>query len=332
MKIAVIQTAFPGDVILSTPIFQALKDKYIGCKTVAVVRPESVCLLQNNPYIDTILPYDKYGSDSGISGILRIASKLKGCDQAIIIQRHFRSALLSLLAGIKERVGFDNSSSEILYAKKVKYQKDHHEVQRCLELIGIDNIDKRYSPRIFLDNDVNARAEKKLLEAGINSDFAVVAPGSVWATKRYAHYLELTDLIANKLNLKVVMVGGISDSADAEYLASNAQNHPVNLVGKTDLLESAAIISKAKIAFTNDSAPAHIAAAVGTPVVAIFGPTSPSFGFSPYSEKSRVVDIGNLYCRPCTIHGSKKCPEKHFRCMIDLQPEVIIEAAKSLLS
>ena len=107
---------------------------------------------------------------------------------------------------------------------------------------------------------------------------------------------------------------------------------PINLTGKTDLLLSAAIISKARLAITNDSAPAHIAAAVGTPVVAIFGPTVPSFGFAPYSDKSTVVDIGNLYCRPCTRHGSKTCPQGHFRCMKKLLPEKIVEASALLFS
>jgi heptosyltransferase-2 len=140
----------------------------------------------------------------------------------------------------------------------------------------------------------------------------------------------LIHLIDEILNLPVVIVGGEADAPLASAIAESCKRKPHNLTGETSLLESAAVISKAKIAITNDSAPAHIAAAVDTPVVAIFGPTVQEFGFSPYSEKSCVVDIGKLYCRPCTSHGSARCPQKHFRCMLELQPVKIIEAARSL--
>jgi heptosyltransferase II len=331
MKIAVIQTAFPGDVILSLPLYEALKDIQTGCFLAAVVRPESVSLLKNNPFIDEIIAFDKYGADRGVRGMARIASKLKGYDKAILVQRHLRSAWLAVLALIPERIGYNISGAHLLYTTRVIYRENVHEVQRCLDLIGVDNQDEKYRPKIYLDEVNYNDAERLLSQNGIVNNFVVIAPGSVWATKRYAHYDRVIDLIYEKFDMPVVLLGGPDDVELAGTIGKACAHPPIDLTGKTDLLLSAAVISRASLAITNDSAPSHIAAAVGTPVVAIFGPTSPAFGFTPYSKESMVVDIGSLYCRPCSRHGSRECPQSHFRCMIELMPEKVIEAAKLLL-
>ena len=330
-NIAVIQTAFPGDVILATPIFEALKTNDPQCEITAMVRPESTSLLKNNPHINTIISYDKYGVDKGVRGLLRIASKLRGYDKAIIVQRHLRSTLIAYLAHIPERIGYDISSGKFLLTRIIKYRLDKHEVQRCLDLLEINDVDS-YKPKIFLDDETTERAKRILAQYGVKSDFIVMAPGSVWNTKRYPRYSELINLISQQFELPVILVGGQGDRLLANSICEAAIIPPIDLTGRTNLLESAAIISKAKLIISNDSAPSHIAAAVGTPVIAIFGPTVPTFGFTPYSEKSAVVDIGKLYCRPCTTHGSRRCPEQHFRCMLELSPEKIIEAAKSLFA
>jgi heptosyltransferase-2 len=328
-EIAVIQTAFPGDVVLASALFAALKDKFPGCRIVAVVRPESEPLLRNNPSVDSVEKFDKYGEDSGISGIFRLARRLRGCRKAFIVQRHLRSAAIAYLARIPERIGFDNSPARFLYTHRIKYRDDLHEVRRCLSLAEID--DDKYSPIIYFDDRCKSRVRELLGTSGTVGAFAVIAPGSIWPTKRYPYYPGLIHLINEKLNLPVVLLGGREDMELAQSITTDCKDSPLNLVGRTDILESAAIISKAEIAFANDSAPSHLAAAVGTPVVAIFGPTVSGFGFAPYSAGSAVVDIGELYCRPCGRHGHRKCPEKHFRCMMDLAPARIIEASKSLL-
>lgn len=330
-KLAVIQTAFPGDVVLSTPVFEALKDRFPGCETVAMVRPESITLLKSNPYLDGVLSFDKYGADKGLSGLIRTAARLKGCEKAIIIQRHLRSAIVAYLARIPIRIGYSNSSARFLYTDRVEYHANNHEVLRCLDLIGFSDNANRYKPRIFLDDEAKRKAGDLLGSADIGNDFAVVAPGSIWPTKRYPYFPGLIHMINEEIGLPVVLIGGEADIPIASAIAESCKKRPHDLTGVTDFLESAAVISRARLAVTNDSAPAHIAAAVDTPVVAIFGPTVRDLGFSPYSEKSSVVDIGELYCRPCTTHGSARCPQKHFRCMLELQPAKIIEAAKLLL-
>jgi heptosyltransferase-2 len=329
-KIAVIQTAFPGDVILATPVFEALKNRNSDCRLTAVVRPESYPLISNNPFVDEKITFDKNGKDCGLRGLLKISRLIRDLDWAIIIQRYFRSALLAYLAGAKKRTGFDISGFRFLYNDVVPYDRKKHEVHRCLDLAGESDHEK-YRPRIFINDESRATADMLLSDRKVKIDFAVAAPGSVWATKRYAHYLQLIDLIKEILHLDIVLLGGEGDIELAGHIENSSGHKPINLVGKTDLLVSAEIISRARIVFANDSAPAHMAAAVDTPVVAIFGPTVPEFGFAPYSRRSRVVDIGELYCRPCSTHGTRTCPQKHFRCMKELPAGNIIEAAKSLL-
>lgn len=327
-RIAVIQTAFPGDVILSTAMFRAIHDKYPGCEIVAVVRPECESLVESNPLVNDVVVFDKYGIDRGLSGIMRMAGKLRGCEKAFIVQRHARSAAIAFLAGIKERVGFDSSLAGMLYNRRIKYREDLHEVKRCLSLLNID--DDKYRPELHIPDESMSRGNELLEVAGIKGDFAVVAPGSVWPTKRYPYYPGLIHLIGERMKLQVILIGGKDDIETSVEIVEGCRKSPVNLVGLSSLMESTAIISRAKIVFANDSAPAHMAAAVGVPAVAIFGPTVPAFGFAPYSDHSKTVDIGELYCRPCSRHGTKKCPQKHFRCMLDLQPRKIIEAGLSL--
>jgi heptosyltransferase-2 len=329
-RVTIIQTAFPGDVILASPMFQALKEEDPGCETVAVIRPESEPLFRNSPFVDRTVTFDKYGADKGLSGILKTSSRLKGCQRAYIVQRHFRSALVAYLARIPVRTGYGNSSARMLYTDRIEYRPDRHEVQRCLDLLGIDDAARKYRPQIFIDNETRGKISKLLVSEGVSDDFAVVAPGSVWPTKRYPYYPGLIHLIEEKLNLSTVLTGGTADTQLAQDIADACKRRPRNLTGCTDLLESAALISKARIVFANDSAPVHMAAAIGTPVIAIFGPTVPEFGFAPYTGKAKIVDIGSLYCRPCGTHGSRQCPEKHFRCMLELPPSAIIEAALKL--
>jgi heptosyltransferase-2 len=328
-RIAVLQTAFSGDVVLVTPIFEALRDLYKNCHISAIVRPESVCLLKNNPNIDAIVSFDKYGSDRGFWGLWRIAGKIRAFDMAFVIQRHFRTALIPFLAGVKKRVGYD-IGFRLFYTKSIKYQSDTHEVLRCLQLAGIEAKMLKYRPKIYLDDATLFGAEKRLHENNIQDRYVVIAPGSIWPTKRYSQYDTVINSINERLKMPVILVGSADDRLIAKGISDRCRHVTIDLTGKTTLIESAALISKASLVISNDSAPAHIAAAFDTPVVMIMGPTVSSFGFTPYSDKSKVVDIGNLYCRPCSSHGSKKCPEGHFRCMKELNPAKILEAAESL--
>jgi heptosyltransferase-2 len=326
-RVAVIQTAFPGDVILCTPIFESLKSA--GHETVAVVRPQAEPLLWHNPYIDEIIAYDKKG---GVRAFLRAAYQLRqaDCDTALIIQRYLKSALLPIYAGIDTLIGFNIAQVSSLYTGAVHYDGNLHEVERCLALCeGLSPV-SGFAPKIFTsDNDLN-ESRSVLSKNQINPDnFIAMAPGSVWATKRWVGYKELAELLRAEYDYDIALLGSEQDFDLCEQIASGTGAK--NMAGKTDLLQSSAIIQLAKLAVTNDSAPAHIAAAVGTPVVDIFGPTVPEFGFTPYTDKKVIIENKGLYCRPCSKHGPMKCPEGHFRCMKEIAPERVMRACGRLI-
>ncbi len=326
-RIAIIQTAFPGDVVLCTPVFESLKSA--GHYVAAVVRPQAEPLVRHNPYIDELICYDKRG---GVSSFLKAVSALKNaeCDTALIVQRYLKSALLPLYAGISKRIGYDISQARFLYSDEIHYDNGKHEVERCLALCKSLSPTAGFSPKIFISNNEINEANEHLFLNHVNFDnFVVITPGSIWQTKCWVGYTELTKLLKEKLACDIVLLGSADDYSLCEEI-SNA-GCAVNLARKTNLLQSAAIIKMARLAIANDSAPAHIASAVGTPVVAIFGPTVPRFGFTPYSEKSAVIENRELYCRPCSLHGPKKCPEKHFRCMKEITCEQVLKAVEELI-
>ncbi|HPS63902.1 MAG TPA: glycosyltransferase family 9 protein, partial [Bacteroidales bacterium] len=149
-----------------------------------------------------------------------------------------------------------------------------------------------------------------------------LSPASLWFTKQYPaeKWAELIRLIPEEAG--VFLLGSKSDAALCESIMAQS-SHPgtVNLAGKLTLLQSAAVMRCARMNFTNDSAPMHLAAAVDAPVTAIFCSTVPEFGFGPLSSDAAVVQIAEpLACRPCGLHGRSSCPEGHFRCAYGIAP------------
>jgi heptosyltransferase-2 len=150
----------------------------------------------------------------------------------------------------------------------------------------------------------------------------------VWATKRWPYYTELARALS--ADGRIVIVGGADDASLALEIRS-AVPDAVDATGTLPLLASADLIGRCGVIVTNDSAPLHLASAMGTPTVAIFGPTVPDFGFGPLAPSRLVVGHETLTCRPCSRHGPRRCPLTHFRCMRELTPELVTERARTLL-
>lgn len=157
---------------------------------------------------------------------------------------------------------------------------------------------------------------------GVRDGFTAVAPGSIWGTKRWPYYPEL----AAALPGQVVVIGGPDDAELAEAVVRAAPDRAASAAGALSLRESAALLERAAVLVTNDSAPLHLATAVGTPIVAVFGPTVPGFGFGPLGPRDQVVELHGLPCRPCSAHGPQRCPLGHHRCMRDLDVAAVLRA------
>ena len=328
----VIQTSFLGDTVLTTPLIEQLARR--GDVDV-VTTPASAALLANNPAIRSVIVYDKRGVDRGLPGFVALAKRLRKTpyEVAFLAQGSFRSAALALAAGVPSRVGFDTSSGRWLYSRRVTFRDDLHHAARLLRLArpnGRPATPDELCPLLY-PGDAERHAVNALLAqhgVAVGERFVAIAPGSVWATKRWLGYAELAALL--QADVRIVIVGGADDAALAREIVAAAPT-AIDATGQLSLLASAELIGRAKVLATNDSAPLHLASATGTPTVAIFGPTVPAFGFGPLAPRSVVVGHQTLACRPCDRHGPQRCPLGHFRCMRELDAATIAEQVRSLL-
>lgn len=292
-------------------------------------------LLAGHPAIRQLYIYDKRGADGGLSGFRRLARQVRAGDRsdvAYLAQGSFRSAALALAAGFASRVGFDTSAGRWLYTTRIPYRGDHHHAQRLLSLAGPEPLpnDGRVRPRLHPSADDESAVDALLREAGVvpGERLIALAPGSVWLTKRWAYYPALARLLPAAA--RIVVVGSESDSALAGEIVAAAGTRAVDATGKLSLLGSAALIGRSSVLVTNDSAPLHMASAMNTPTVAVFGPTVPRFGFGPLAAKHALAELVHLECRPCHAHGPMRCPLTHFRCMRDLTAEHVYSLVTSL--
>lgn len=339
-NILVLQTAFLGDVILTLPLVQVLKRILPSASIDMMVIPKAGELLKNHPDIREILIYDKRNADAGIFGFFKIRDKLlkKNYDIAFVPHRSIRSAAVVMLAGIPLRVGFNISAGRMLLNRIVSYNGSKHEIKRNLQLlsgIGSDNGSllswekELESPRIFPSETDYLKVSRWLNENGILSSERIIgiAPATIWNTKRWLkdRFAELAQRLTNE-DFYVILIGG-EDDIDLchDILKSTNSDNIYSTAGKFTLLESAALIKRCSVLVTNDSAPMHIATAMQIPVVSIFGATVPAFGFGPINEDDIVVEVNNLRCRPCSIHGSDKCPIKTFDCMMKITVDMVYD-------
>jgi heptosyltransferase-2 len=337
-KILIVQTAFLGDVILITPLIKAIKKTYPDSSLSFLLIPETREVLANNPVLDEIIVYDKRDKEKGIADFFSLVKRIKskGFNKAFIPHRSLRSALLCYLSRIPERTGFDTSAGSFLFTQKIKYQKNHHELKRNLSLLKNSTFkdQKCFLPELFPSRDNFDIVEYFLKHNKLNVDEKIVgiAPGSVWATKRWLpeRFAQVADLLIEELQVRIVLLGSKEDEELCFKISDSMKTKPIIATGKMSILQSAALISKCKVIISNDSAPVHMAAAMGTPVVEIYGSTVPEFGFAAYGEENIIIEKP-LYCRPCGIHGKNRCPEKHFRCMREITTQEVFEAVKSVI-
>ena len=327
----VIQTSFIGDTILTTPLLSQLAHR--GPVDV-VVTPASAALLANHPAVRNVIVYDKRGSDRGIGGFLALAKRLKGhqYDVAHLAQGSWRSSALALAAGIPARLGFATSAGRLFYTKRVDYRDDLHHAARLLMLArpnGREPAPDELKPSLHPGAAERTAVDALLQFAGFDGGPLIgLAPGSIWGTKRWSYFPELAALLAARG--RVVIVGGESDSELAAEIVA-ALPSAIDTTGKLSLLASAELIRRASVLVTNDSAPLHLASAMNTATVALFGPTIPQFGFGPLAERSTVFGLDQLECRPCDRHGPMKCPLGHHKCMRELSVGAVREAAAGLM-
>jgi len=320
----VIQTAFLGDVVLTTPLLEALAARHGPVDVVTT--PAAAPLIETHPAVRRVIPYDKKGRDRGLGGLYRLARALRAerYECAYLPHRSLRTALAAWLARIPQRVGFDDGWRS-LYTDVRGRPKQGHEIDRVLALAGVAM--HRARPTLHVTLADRAATEGFLREHGIRDRFVALAPGSIWGSKRWPYYRELAERLAGRV--EILVVGGPEDAGlAAEITAAVARSggRAVSGCGRLTVRQAAEAIRRAAVLVTNDSAPLHLAQAVDTPTVAIFGSTVPGFGFGPRGPRDQVVEVDGLPCRPCSAHGPPSCPLGHHLCMKSLSVQDVLQA------
>ena len=326
----VIQTSFLGDAILTTPLIDELAKR--GPVDV-VTTPGAAPLLANNPAIREVLPFAKRGADAGPLGLWRFARKLaaRSYDAAYLAQGSHRSGVLARLAGVRERVGFDSSSGRVWYTRRVRHDRSQHHAERLWRLAaGNDAPAPPLRPRLYPGDAERASVDALLHHLPHDgATLVALAPGSIWGTKRWPHFPQLAARLAPMH--RIVVLGSADDAPfAAEIAAAAGASRVLDTTGRLTLLGSAALLARCAALVTNDSAPLHLASAMDTPTVAIFGPTVPALGFGPLAARRATVGLDALSCRPCHAHGPQQCPLGHWQCMRDLPVQRLIDAVVAL--
>jgi heptosyltransferase-2 len=330
MRALIFNPSFIGDSILTTPLVNAVANLDGVSDVYFCVRPESGPIFIDLPF--NVIVFDKRGKDRGIIGLIRFIYRLKKMRLDIVYSPHrsFRTALLLFLTGIPIRIGFRQSVGSFLYTRLIERDMNADETKRCLNLLSPDAAGKLTT----CDNS----KYKEILEAFLataceGKSLIGISAGSVWHTKRYPPqmFAELARMFYDR-GYCIAILGGIADEPVNNDLRSRLDFEFLDFGGNLDFSLVPALVSCLAALISNDSAPVHIARSKGIPVVAIFGPTSPKFGFAPIAPLGAVCEVKELYCRPCSIHGGKYCPEKHFRCMREISPQYIFDKTMELLN
>jgi heptosyltransferase-2 len=329
-KILVMQTGgWIGDMILLTPALRALREGFPDARMEMLVNPLVSDLMERNPYLDEVIVYDKRGEQRGIRQMRDMANRLKakGFDVAVILHPNsVRSAVLSSMAGIPERIGMKLTGRGFFLTKKIRRRTDIHEVQRYMDVVSAMVGTDRDPELEFwgVDADHEDFAERAL--EGHSSPIVGMNPCTTWPSKRWPaeRFAELADLLSHRLGARVPLTGGPGDVGLGDEIMRRASSKPLNFIGRTTLWQLGALIRRCHVYITCDSGPMHISAAVGTPTVALFGPTDP-IRHSPYGQGHAVVRK-DTRCSPCY---EREC--KSYDCMQAIQVEDVMEAVERLI-
>ena len=322
MNILIIHTAFIGDIVLSTALVSKVKEKYPDSNIYYLTTPLGKEILKNNPKIKEVIVYDKRGKDKGFGAFISFVRRIRKLkiDVCLTPHRYLRSSILSILSGAKIRVGYDIASLSFVFNKKIKYDKTKHEVEKLLSFVDDDT--KRFELEMYPNEKDKLKIDTLVKNLSENKKIILIAPGSKWFTKKWPeeYFKILIQNLIKRDDLLVVITGGKEEKEIELELDSKV----LDLRGEISLLELAELTKRASLVVSNDSAPIHITSAFpNTRIIGIFGPTVKELGFFPWSKNSKVLEINSLYCRPCAIHGGNSCPEKHFRCMREITPDLI---------
>ncbi len=337
-NILVIKMSAIGDVILSVPSLRAIRAKFPNARIKVLTALASRDVLDGCPYIDDRIVCDFNGKHKGIKGLWRLAGEVRkeSFEMVIDLQNNRKSHILAYMSYSALRYGYDNGKFSFLLNKKIKnnalYLDPIEHQFRVLRMAGVKPADKKLA--LWPSARDDAGATKFLRENWVKPGQRLVGinvrASARWASKNWpaGHITELCDRLAKEYNVRAVLTGTGEDADFAEAIAGSAKSKPIVAAGRTTIMELTALIKFFKVFLTSDSAPMHVSSAVGTPFVAIFGPTDPARHIAPSKDCVVLCKSKELKCGPCY---KSEC-RNSLSCMRMITVNDVLDALKVFLA
>ncbi|HYQ48560.1 MAG TPA: lipopolysaccharide heptosyltransferase II, partial [Thermodesulfovibrionales bacterium] len=326
-----------GDAVMTIPALRALKRAAPGMRISLLVKPWVAPLFERDPAVDEIILYtDEF---KGISGKLKLSRDLKarGFCMAVLFQNAFDAAFLTFLAGIPRRMGYSRDGRRLLLTHPVafdSYARNLHHIDYYLNLVrraGFEAVPGM--PWIFLGLEERIKARDML--ASMKRPIVAINPGATYGSSKRWHpgrFAEVADAVMRELGGSIILLGGPKETLIADEILRSADSSLItagsllNLAGRTSLRELISVISECDMLLTNDSGPMHVGYAVGTPIVAIFGSTSPEH--TGPAGMSDIVIRKAVACAPCF---ERECRKKELECMDRITSSEVFDGVKRLV-
>jgi heptosyltransferase-2 len=337
-RILIRSTNWVGDAILTTPAIRAIRKKFPHSEITILAKPWVVPVFEENPHVDHIMTYDSNDRHKGWPGKLKLIREIRKrrFDLAILFQNAIEAAMIAFLSRIPLRLGYDTDRRSLFLTHSVPVTrnakfKNVHETDYYLGILtpfGLTPDGTGLTLKISKSN--HRAADAFLTRYGIskNDQIVVINPGATYGSaKRWfpERYAALADKIRKCYGAHILVVGSPGEKEIGREVTTLIKNSAVNLCGRTTLGEVMALIDRCHLFITNDSGLMHVAAALGIPLVAIFGPTNPQTT-GPISPKSRIVRAP-VSCSPCL---QPVCPTDH-RCMKEIKVDTVLDVVRTLL-
>jgi heptosyltransferase-2 len=335
MKIMIRATNWVGDAIMALPAIRSVRAAFPDAHISIVARPYVAEIYQGQGICDELIPYNPKEQHKALSGRERLAREMrsKNFDVAILLQNAFDAAWLAWRANIPQRIGYARDGRSLLLTRAIPVPKPgeipSHEKFYYLELIRragwLENLPDESQIALQVSEDQKRNANQVLRDAGVRPGALRVAIGAgasygsakCWRPERFA---AVANHLQSEKNADVILFGAAAEANVSNAIAAAMIRKPIDLTGKTSVRELPALLSQCHLFLGNDSGLMHVAAAVGLPVVAVFGPTDPH-GTAPVTPRHTIVQQ-KPYCSPCFL---RRCPIDH-RCMAAVSPQMVESA------
>ena len=346
MNILIVKLSAIGDVIHTLPALNAIRNYYPNANITWLVEEDAAPLLQGHEALDRVIVSKRkrwlkaLRSLSFLNTIKEVYGFIKALrdtryDMVLDFQALLKSGILIAITRGRRKIGFGKGldhmehSYVFLNERIPAVDMEIHSLSRgimLLNAVGIPANEVEY--KLPMSDHDRKKIDELMKQHGINGEKSLIAinPVAKWETKLWPNkkFAELADMLVDQYNLKIVFTGGIKDYSIIQTITSSMKGRAINFAGKTTLTELAALYEKAALVISTDTGPMHLAAAVGTPVVALFGPTAP-WRTGPYGTGHQII-TAELECSPCF---KRRCETTD--CMYQISVKQVMDAVKKII-